>query len=323
MKASIDQLVDKLERQVKRYREKRRRCRAARLRSEPRDAGPSRSTRRGRDRQDEAVPGQADDPRGGGAPARARRPRLLRLPERRDEESQRRLPAPRRLLRADRAPVRCGFFGGARSRSTRSSPARPASTSARGVGEPRRRRPSTPASALAVLAGGIHGDRVREWDAVATSVRTRAARRRARVRRAPRRDALVTSTTSSRRRAVAARRRARRALARRAVPRRRAGARGGRLGRRRQSGSTWSRCRRTTGDTVDLVVHDGERTCSSTSRRRPSLELGRAIPRLRLRGAARSTPALGGGSFALRRVPTRVDDAALWEVRAPRSEPIP
>ena len=63
MRASIDMLVEKLERQARRYRDKRRRGPAAataRARARPRRSLSSR-TRRPRDRQDEAVRREADD----------------------------------------------------------------------------------------------------------------------------------------------------------------------------------------------------------------------------------------------------------------------
>ncbi len=101
MKASIDQLTDKLARQVKRYREKRRGRATARRAS--RACLRGRGGRRAPDRQVQAVPGQAHEPRRGRAPARACRPRLLRVPERRVRGRQRRLPAQGRELRPDRA----------------------------------------------------------------------------------------------------------------------------------------------------------------------------------------------------------------------------
>ena len=86
MRASIDLLTDKLERQVTRYREKRRR---RNHRGQRIGARAERSDRPGRgarsaDREDEAVHAQADDAGGGGPRAGAGRSRLLRLPERRD-----------------------------------------------------------------------------------------------------------------------------------------------------------------------------------------------------------------------------------------------
>src|SRR4029453_8393241 len=114
MKASIDQLVDKLERQARRYRDKRRRGpgRNAHPHAEgtpviPGEASPPPSRRPSGDpgrglaahREDEAVSGETDEPRGGRAPARARRPRLLRFSKRGNARGQRRLPAPRRQLR--------------------------------------------------------------------------------------------------------------------------------------------------------------------------------------------------------------------------------
>ena len=107
MRASIDLLTDKLERQVTRYREK----------------------RRGRHREHEGhgVEGRArtaTDEEGGPVivktkqftmhpmsaeeavhPARAGGPRLLRLPPRGHRRDQRRLPASRRRLRVDRAEL--------------------------------------------------------------------------------------------------------------------------------------------------------------------------------------------------------------------------
>ncbi len=102
MRASIDLLVEKLERQARRYRDKRKRGP-----SRPNAAAPELEAipvvpdeDSPGDRQDEAVRGQADEPGGGGAPARAHRARLLRLPERGVERRQRPLPPPRRTTTA-------------------------------------------------------------------------------------------------------------------------------------------------------------------------------------------------------------------------------
>jgi putative sigma-54 modulation protein len=99
---SIDQLSDKLERQVKRYRDKRSRRGTGRRANENqtevlgRAAGPD-------DREVEAVRAPAAHARRGCGGARADRARLLRLHECRDRPDQRRLPAPRRRVRSDRA----------------------------------------------------------------------------------------------------------------------------------------------------------------------------------------------------------------------------
>ena len=105
------------------------------------------------------------------APARARRPRLLRLPHDETRRDQRRLPAPGRRLRPDRAELSCRSSGAA-SRSTSAlaregglesaarSPSRarragwrPASTASRGRGEWD--------AVVTVEAEGVDGDSAR------------------------------------------------------------------------------------------------------------------------------------------------------------------
>ncbi len=83
--ASIDQLVDKLERQVVRYREKRKqrntRGNHARGAWRTRTAARRGAACRAQAREDEAIRDEADVGRGGEPSARARRPRLLRVRE--------------------------------------------------------------------------------------------------------------------------------------------------------------------------------------------------------------------------------------------------
>ena len=174
MKASIDQLVDKLERQVKRYREKRR----PRKHDRPADAAQELVMP---EVSDEGPPVivktkqfavQADDARRGDPPARARRPRLLRVPKRRIRRDQRRLPAARRELRADRAFV-VGLFR--RGEPIHEKLAREGGLDLpRGVNEVTGPPVIDPRHPLWQVAG-IHGiPRVREWDAVTSAVCARA-----------------------------------------------------------------------------------------------------------------------------------------------------
>ena len=119
MYAAIDLAVDKLDRQVRRYRERRRHWRphhqardieallplsdadeaASVALDERRRAGAADP----HDREDEALQHEADAPRRGRAAARARRARVLRLPERRERRRGGHLPPPRRQSRRDRA----------------------------------------------------------------------------------------------------------------------------------------------------------------------------------------------------------------------------
>src|SRR2546423_9975895 len=122
----------------------------------PRPAGNRRRTpdaRRTADRQDEAICSQTDERRGGRAPARADRPRLLRLPRRRLGRGQHRLPSPPVRLRAHRTPV-MGLF---RRESLHERLAREG-----GGAEPSGVPPAWDAT-------GIHGvARAREWGLVPT-----------------------------------------------------------------------------------------------------------------------------------------------------------
>ena len=99
MRASIDLLVEKLERQARRYREKRTVGRRRQV-VEPSAVVPPAleqpAATEPQHREDEALPGEADERRRGGPPARADRPRLLRLPQRGLGRRERRLPPPRR-----------------------------------------------------------------------------------------------------------------------------------------------------------------------------------------------------------------------------------
>ena len=106
MRASIDQLVEKLERQVTRYRtrgrDRRRRAARANAAAEarsPRRSSTSRSSRPSSSRSTPMTPEEAV------LQLELVGPRLLRLPQRRLGRGEHRLPPPRRRLRADRAPV--------------------------------------------------------------------------------------------------------------------------------------------------------------------------------------------------------------------------
>ena len=73
------------------------------------------------DREDEAVRGQADGPRGSRAPDGAARPRLLPLHQHRDRPRRGALPPKRRRPRADRAPARPEAAGSPAGATTKSS----------------------------------------------------------------------------------------------------------------------------------------------------------------------------------------------------------